>query len=74
MASRFCCHPFLFGVLFVALVLTAGTGTVAGSGGVAKGVVCIKNCFPDCYYDCLRKGFVEGFCVRKGADSSCCCK
>ncbi|ESW12543.1 hypothetical protein PHAVU_008G121800 [Phaseolus vulgaris] len=74
MASRFC-HPFLFSVLFVALVLTSGGGAVAEpvTGMIDEDLRCFGLCTGNCKEDCASKGFKNGFCVQQGSLNQCCC-
>ncbi|KAK7373704.1 hypothetical protein VNO80_07120 [Phaseolus coccineus] len=74
MACRFY-HPFLFSVLFVALVLTSGGGAVAESvtGIIDDDLRCFGLCTGNCKADCASKGFKSGFCVQQGSLYQCCC-
>ncbi|ESW12540.1 hypothetical protein PHAVU_008G121500 [Phaseolus vulgaris] len=75
MVSRFC-HPFLFSVLFVALVLTSGgEGAVAEpvTGMIDEDLRCFGLCTGNCKEDCASKGFKSGFCVQQGSLNQCCC-
>ncbi|QCE11639.1 hypothetical protein DEO72_LG10g2874 [Vigna unguiculata] len=74
MASRFC-HPFLFSVLFVTLILVSGEVAVAEA---AKGMIdadlkCCGACTPSCKVDCQAKGFMNGYCIQQGSLVQCCC-
>ncbi|BAT84415.1 hypothetical protein VIGAN_04177700 [Vigna angularis var. angularis] len=74
MASRFC-HPFLFSVLFVALVLISGEEAVAEAvkGMIDADLKCFGLCTPNCKQDCTGKAFMTGFCVQQGSLNQCCC-
>ncbi|KAG2404901.1 uncharacterized protein HKW66_Vig0245480 [Vigna angularis] len=74
MASRFC-HPFLFSVLLVALVLTAGEATAEPKFGFLNH--CIGLCsggLPQCKSDCAKMGFKDALCIDKININECCCQ